>query len=452
MSGTFISQEQAIAEAITQPLLVLNGDLRVELANPAFCCKFRVTHADTFGRPVYELGNGQWDIPELRRLLEDMLDKGPGIEDYRVEHAFETIGQRTMLLNAARLRRQDATDAVLLTFADITENEYLKFTLEGNKEFIDNLLDSVREALLVLHWDLRVHSANSSFYEQFKVRQEEIVGRHIYELDNGQWDIPSLRGLLETVLPERTAFDDFEVTHTFASVGTRIMLLNGRRLDHQNLILLTIRDITERRRAEMRQQALMGELQHRVKNILNNVQALALQTKRRSRTLDEFFTAYEGRLAALARAQDLLVTSPTDDVALDSIVRFELAAAGATDGTNCSFSGPDVRLSPGDAQALSMTVHELSTNAVKYGALRTEGGRIEIVWRTERRSGRQYLIFDWREHGVRIDNPNPPRGFGSRVIEGSLPHILGGTATLTFHPDGVVCRLEFPLPQEGAER
>ncbi len=390
MSGTPTSDRQAIVEAIAHPLLVLDGTLRVELANPAFCRQFGVTYAETVGRPVYELGNGQWDIPELRRLLANLLDKGPNLEDYRVEHAFETIGRRTMLLNAIPVRRQDATHAIVLVFTDVTEHEHLKFTLEGHKEFIDNLIDSVREALLVLYRDLRVHSANSSFYEHFRVRPEEIVGRHIYELDNRQWDIPALRHLLETILPEHTAFDDFEVKHSFAAIGPRIMLLNGRRLDHQNLVLLTIRDITEQRRAEMRQQALMGELQHRVKNILNNVQALALQTRRGNRTLDEFFGAYEARLAALARAQDLLVKSPSDVVALDSIIRFELAAAGASEGANYSSSGPAVHLSPGDAQALSMTVHELTSNAIKYGALQAENGQVEIAWRTEPRNGRQY--------------------------------------------------------------
>jgi two-component system, chemotaxis family, CheB/CheR fusion protein len=95
---------------------------------------------------------------------------------------------------------------------------------------------------------------------------------------------------------------------------------------------------------------------------------------------------------------------------------------------------------------MAMTIHELTTNAAKYGALRSDNGRIEIRWRTDRRNDRDYLTFEWRERGVRIEELVPARGFGSSVIERSFPYMLGGTAELTFRPDGAACRLDFPLP------
>jgi PAS domain S-box-containing protein len=121
-------------------------------------------------------------------------------------------------------------------------------------EFAESLINTVREPLIALDQDLRVVRVNSSFYSVFKVRPEETVGQHIYDLGNKQWDIPKLRELLETILPQKTSFDDYEVEHDFASIGKRTMLLNARQihrvLGKERIILLAIEDITERKRAE----------------------------------------------------------------------------------------------------------------------------------------------------------------------------------------------------------
>jgi two-component sensor histidine kinase/PAS domain-containing protein len=438
----------AMVATITQPLLVLNGALRIELANPAFFEQFHVSPEETVGRQLYELGNGHWDIPELRRLLEQVLSQQQKVKDYRVEHEFERIGLKIMLLNGNRVLRAGAPDRILLAISDITEREQLLFELEGRREFAEKLIDSVREALVVLSWNLRVRTANQSFYDTFRVDPAETEGRLIYELGNSQWNIPRLHQLLEEILPQDSEFDDFEVEHEFEHIGRRIMLLNARRLDHEHLILLAIRDVTEERRAETQREALTGELQHRVKNILNNVRALASQTRESSSTLNVFIAAFDARLGALARAQDLLVRGPLQKVRLADLVRFELEASGGREGSNLTLQGPVVRLSPRDAQAMAMTIHELTTNALKYGALSTASGRIEVAWRTEQRDARSHLWLRWRERGVEVKDQAPKKGFGSRVIEESLPYIFGGTSQLTFHADGAECVIAFALPDE----
>ena len=437
----------AIVGTISQPLLVLDEGLTVEAANPAFLEQFEVTPEETLHRRLYELGEGQWNIPELRHLLEEILSDDEPVQSYRVEHEFERIGRKIMLLNAKRLRRSGAPDCILLAISDVTEREQLRFDLEGRREFAEKLIDSVREGLVVLGWDLRVHSANLSFYETFQVDPAETEGRLIYELGNGQWNIPRLRKLLEDILPLENEFDDFEVEHAFQHIGRRIMRLNARRLDHEHLILLAIRDVTEERRADAQRAALTGELQHRVKNILNNVRAIAGQTRQSSCTLDEFFEAFDARLSALARTQDLLVRGPLEMVQLVDLVRFELEAGGGQEGSNFTLEGPAVRLPPRDAQAVAMTVHELTTNAVKYGALSVEPGHVEVAWRTEQRNAQSHLWLRWRERGLELRDTAPQKGFGTRVIEESLPYILGGASRLTLHPDGAECVIEFPLPE-----
>ena len=143
---------------------------------------------------------------------------------------------------------------VILVFRDLTEQRRSELILQDEREYAANIVDTVREPLLVLSEELRVQSASRSFYQTFQVTPAETEGRLIYDLGNRQWDIPRLRQLLERVLPADSVLQDFEVDHVFPSIGHRVMLLNARRIRREisraRLILLAIEDVTERRRAE----------------------------------------------------------------------------------------------------------------------------------------------------------------------------------------------------------
>jgi PAS domain S-box-containing protein len=132
-------------------------------------------------------------------------------------------------------------------------------------EYAEALVDTVREPLVVLDGDLRIHSANRSFYQVFNVKPEETLGEFIYDLGNRQWNISKLRELLEEILPQNTRFHGFEVEHDFEMIGKKIMLLNARRIERKSegrqLILLAIEDITDRKRAEKKREKLVKELQ-----------------------------------------------------------------------------------------------------------------------------------------------------------------------------------------------
>ena len=213
------SLTRAIVETIAEPLLVLNGGLLVVSANPAFYRHFEVEPAETLGHAVYSLGNGQWDIPSLRHLLDEVLKKDTKVSGFRVEHDFRAIGQRVMLLNANRIRRESESDTILLAINDVTETERLRFEIEGERDFAEKLIDSIREGILVLGSDLRVHYANESFCKHFKVCKNQTEGRFIWELGNGQWNIAELRTLLEQILPEQKSFDDYEIEHQFERIA-----------------------------------------------------------------------------------------------------------------------------------------------------------------------------------------------------------------------------------------
>jgi signal transduction histidine kinase len=229
---------------------------------------------------LYELGNQQWDIPELRELLEEILPQNTKFDDFEVEHDFPAIGRRTMLLNARRIYGEDKkTNLLLLAINDVTERKEAERAVQEALEYAQSIVQTVREPLVVLDADLRVITANRSFYQTFKVIPEETEGQLLYDLGNQQWDIPKLRELLEEILPQNTEFDDFEVEHDFPAIGPGTMLVNARRIhrgaEKTRMILLAIEEITERKKMHerlMRQEklAILGQLTGGVGHELRN--------------------------------------------------------------------------------------------------------------------------------------------------------------------------------------
>jgi two-component system, cell cycle sensor histidine kinase PleC len=275
LEATKISEDEAreyaesIINTVREPLIVLDQDLRVVTVSRSFYEVFKVNPEETVGQLIYDLGNKQWDIPKLRELLEDILPKKAAFDNYEVEHDFATIGRRIMLLNARQIQRGMGKERIiLLAIEDITERKEIEAGLEKTRkeleiikksadeasEFAESVINTVREPLISLDQDLRVVTVSRSFYEFFKVNPEETVGQLIYDLGNKQWNIPKLRELLETILPQKATFDNYEVEHDFTTIGRRIMLLNARQIQRvlgkERIILLAIEDITERKRME----------------------------------------------------------------------------------------------------------------------------------------------------------------------------------------------------------
>jgi len=242
---------QNIVDTVREPLLILDAELRVRSANRAFYQSFRVSSEQTEGHLIYELGNGQWDIPALRTLLEDIIPQKSIFNDFELEHDFPSIGRKIMLLNARRLRPGDHSEFLVLAIEDVTERRRAERLLAEIETYAQHIVDTVREPLLMLDPTLRVKSANRAFYQTFHVSPDETEDRLIYELGNGQWDIPALRTLLEDVIPTSSVFDDYQLEHDFPVIGQRTLSLNARQLragNHSEMLVLAMEDVSERQR------------------------------------------------------------------------------------------------------------------------------------------------------------------------------------------------------------
>jgi len=259
--------------------------------------------------------------------------------------------------------------------------------------------------------------------------------------------LESLRTLTECI-------EEFEIRHAkTGEIRWHRIIATPRRLENGGIIWDGIQiDVTEHKRAEERLRLLINELNHRVKNTLATVQSLAAQSFRglRSRNLQDLPAAYasfEARLFALARGHDILTRENWQGAGLGEIVTEAFAAYRDLSEENCriSIDGPDLRVSPAMALSLSMALHELCTNAAKYGALGVPEGRVQVSWSTLRASSGARLVMRWEEHGGPPVTPPARKGFGSRLIQDGLARELNGDVRLIYEPTGVVCTIDVPL-------
>jgi two-component sensor histidine kinase len=196
----------------------------------------------------------------------------------------------------------------------------------------------------------------------------------------------------------------------------------------------------ERKKASERDQLLMAELDHRVKNTLANIQALVVQTSRSSDTLTGFVEGLDGRLQSMAKAHSLLSEARWEGVSITRLLREELEPFGPRDHT-VTVAGVDLVLTPKSALSLSLAIHELATNAAKYGAFSTPGGGVAVRWTL---ADDNSVSLSWSEAGGPPVQPPARRGFGSTLIERALAMETGGRATMNYLPSGLVCDVFLP--------
>lgn len=421
--------------------IVLDTDLRIKWFSPPIQSLFHLIDSDV-GRPIANFTQKFIFGELLYRAKAAINDLATFEGEIRADDG------RCLLLRVMPYRTQDDRIAgAVVVFVDVTDLKSKQMEISEARSFAEAIVETVRHPLLALGRDLRVRSANSAFHTTFGLGPDEVVGYLIYELVDGQWNVPSLRTLLEQLVPEHRRINDYEIELDVPRLGSRKMLMNARSMaDSQGggeLVLLAIEDITQRIETDRHQELLVGELSHRVKNTLAVVQSLAAQTLRHSSSLETFAEAFQGRLQALARANDAILDGNWKGVTLRHTIQRSLRPFGLDDRIRLA-EGPVIDLRPQACLAITMILHELTTNAVKYGALSVQSGSIDIAWRIDPDGREQTITIEWSERDGPVVVPPIRQGQGTRFIEKSIAYELSGTAKVDFDPDGLRATLSFP--------
>jgi PAS domain S-box-containing protein len=322
-----------------------------------------------------------------------------------------------------------------------------------------DLVETIREGLLVLEPDLTVRFANRSFCNVFAVAREDTVGRKFHELGNGQWDIPELRSLIETILPEDATIESFEVDRDFPSIGRRVMLLNARKIhrpgNHTNQVLLAIEDVTERRRLEHeraaaheRIAALLQELGHRIKNSLQIIASM-VSLEARNRKGGEGKAALERvsyRIAALGRLYSILgETNSVEEVDaatyLQALCRDLIESVQKENGISIELKADmeSVSLPADRAIPLGLIVNELVTNAIKYAFPSEARGTVAVT--LKHIPGELRLTVS--DDGKGFDPRRADSGAGGRLVE-IFARQLGGQVERKRGNKGTIVCLTLP--------
>jgi PAS domain S-box-containing protein len=403
-----------------------------------------------------ELGSakwcGSWRIyrPDGRPLPHDECPMAICLKEGRPVRGIEAVAERpdgtrvpflpypTPLKDAS-----GRTVGAINLLVDITEHK----RADRNAARLAAIVASSDDAIISKSLDGRITSWNEGATRIFGYGAAEMIGQPITRIIPPELHSEEYRILEKLRRGERV--DHYE-TVRISKEGRRvdISLSVAPVRDSSGVIIgasKVARDITERKQAEQLQQLLINELNHRVKNTLATVQAIAGQSLLRARSPVDFVSGFTGRIQALARAHTLLTQDRMQGADVLEVVR-EQVLLGTSDDPRISCSGPLLTLEPDAALHLSLLLHELATNARKYGALSVPKGRLAIRWEVRTNGGRN-LLLRWQESdGPQVRAP-ATRGFGTTLIEQTLA-THGGSASVHYNADGVTCELSLPIPHD----
>lgn len=315
--------------------------------------------------------------------------------------------------------------------------------LDRSHSDLKNLFDSTQIATVFLDRNLIIRSFTPAVAEIFKLIPGD-CGRPLSDIvsdldyDDLSVDVAAALASLEPLEKRLITRDD--------SAHYLMRVLPYRTIDGQvDGVVITFVNVTHLVRLG-EQKALVAELNHRVKNILAVVSAMAVQMARRDGTKEEFAQALSSRISGIAKTHDILSRNQWTPVGLRELMLAELSAF-IDDLGRAHLEGPEMHLTPKAATALGIVIHELATNALKYGAFSRPQGYLEVTWREEEVSGVRRLVLRWQEFGGPPVRPPERKGFGTDVIERSLDYEFGGSTVLDFRGEGLVATFTMPTEE-----
>ena len=347
--------------------------------------------------------------------------------------------------------RPNLNDSFLLTIAFVISTAVPSLVLSADvatrrlsEERHRALVEHANDIVATLDLDLRVTSVNPAIERILGFAPAEMIGRPLRR-HVPQEQLHTHAEMLNRKL-QGVPSTQYEVEVLTKAGVRRVLEVNSKLIADAAgkpvAIHAIARDITERKEAK-RAEAQIAELDHRVKNALATVMAVSKRTRVGHTSMDKFLSAFDGRIQSMAEAHALLSRGRWQGANLAHLVRQELAPCAAE--LNTMVEGPDIVLAADAAQPVALVLHELVTNAAKYGALSSPKGHVSVQWH-QRANGHVpgALVFDWKETGGPPVPASISIGYGTSVVKNLIPYELGGVVDLVFAPEGVRCRLEIP--------
>jgi PAS domain S-box-containing protein len=327
---------------------------------------------------------------------------------------------------------------------DITEHKRAENALRAKEAELENIINRTPFMLIRCSPDLRYRFVSPAYAEMLNRRPDEIVGKELVEII-GKEGFKGVLPHIQKVLRGERAEYEHEVD--YEGVGKRYLHgLYTPDKDEQGRVvgwITSMLDVTERKRAESQRDLLLAEIDHRVKNTLATVVSIANQSFSKDRSLEESRHSFSDRIRALAQTHTRLAEASWSGASLGTIIRDEIAPYRGAD--NVRITGPDVVLNPKCAISLGLAIHELTTNAAKYGALSSTTGLVEICWQLS--SSADEIRLNWAESGGPPVSPPKRTGFGRLLLERVLVSDLRGAVKLEFGREGLTCSIVLPVKQ-----
>jgi two-component system CheB/CheR fusion protein len=397
-------------------------------------------------------------------------DEGRAISDFAHQLEYDDLlrDARAVLAHLAPVRREirsrngrwydirlrpyrtveNKIDGVVITFVDVTERRHVEEALRESERALrqeKRLVDLSREPIFV--WDFddgAIREWNRGCEELYGYAREEALGKHKEKLLATSVPGSSFAAMKAKLADEGSWSGEFKQRTKDGREVTVESRLQLESVDGRRLVLESTRNITERKRWEHRQHLLRGELTHRVNNTLALAQSIAHQTMRGSKSIEDFGERFEARLQALARAHSVLIGAEWKGGDLGTLVHNELAPYASENPQRFVIKGEAIFLPADRVTSVGLVLHELATNAAKYGALSQLNGTLNVSWQTNYRNNQRLLTIIWREQGGPPAKPPTETGFGSALIEKGIPN---ATVKREFLAEGVACTIELPLTE-----
>jgi len=426
--------------------IFLDNDLRIKSFTPGMMDLIHLRESDQ-GRPVTELVS-RLNYADLEQDVRNVLRTLTIVER---EVRIGDDGTGSVLVMRIRPYRTvtNVIDGVVITFVDVTARKLLEDTMKESERRLAAIINQATAGVAETDLDGRFTLVNPLFCHITGRTKNELYGMRMQDITHPD-DLTHNEILFKQLVAEG---ERFELEKRYVRPdGSSIWVHTSdspiiNAYGRVQRVLAVVLEITEHKRAEAHRELLLHELSHRVKNTLATVQSIAAQSARGATTVDGYRNAFMSRLMALSGTHNLLQTSDWHGALLRDVVQTELAPY-RTDVARWTIKGADVLLEPNTALAFGMAVHELTTNAAKYGALSNGEGKVDISWTAPPHENGRALRFEWRESGGPRVKETRHKGFGTRLITEGLPLQLDGKIQLDFNPAGVKCSIDVMLPAE----